>query len=433
MQLLDEWDLYQAYPVRHYRMDNGLETYLVHNPISPVSACMVHYTVGSALESDEERGLAHFFEHMMFRETKTLGDGDIDRIMAEIGGVGLNAFTSYDTTAYIVNVPTPQLGRVFALEADRMQNLLLSPELIEAERGAVLGEINMYQDMPSEQFWNTVMAEAFTTHPYHHPIIGYADQVRGFSDEDFRRFYQTHYAPNRGVIVVAGGFDEDKVIADLETAFSSLPSGSPKPEQPPTDAPWTEDRRREITHEKVSTESLALGWRSPGLEHPDLPALLLLSAVLSAGQSSPLYQTLVWENLATHASASVMETDMMLAAPAMFLIDAGLQHEVEAERAEVEVIGILETLVREGIPSDALERGRNQMRLGSYNSLRSNMGLARQIGGFAVACGRPALGQMLLAAMDELTSDHLVDVLRRYFIDAHRLTVIQRPTGGRTS
>lgn len=432
-QLVEQWNFHRAFPVHHYRMDNGLEAYLVENPISPVAACMIHYTVGSALENDEERGLAHFFEHMMFRETDTLGDGDFDRIMSEIGGVGLNAFTSYDTTAYMVNVPTRNLPRVFALEADRMANLRLSPDLIEAERGAVLGEINMYQDMPSEQFWNTVMAEGFLKHPYHHPIIGYADQVRDFAGEDFRRFYQTHYAPNRSVVVVAGGFDREEVLGQLNDSFSPLPLGAARPPGEPADPPWPRDIRREIAHDKISTESLVLGWRSPGLTHPDLPALVLLSAVLSAGHSAPLYRQLVWASLATYASASVQEADMMMSAPGMFLIEVGLQHGIPAERAEETVLALLSDMARQGISPEDMERGRNQMRLGAYNGLRSNMGLARQIGGFAVACGRPGYGEELLEAVLALTVEELTDVLRRYFLEAHRLSVVQRPAIGKPS
>ena len=139
MERLNTQTLMNTYPLHHYRMDNGLQVYLLHNPISPVVTYLTHFTVGSASESERERGLAHFFEHMMFRETDKLADGDFDRVIAAAGGVGLNAYTSYDTTAYYVNVPFAQVDRVIELEADRMANLRLSAELIEIERGAVLG------------------------------------------------------------------------------------------------------------------------------------------------------------------------------------------------------------------------------------------------------------------------------------------------------
>jgi zinc protease len=430
LQKIDSFTYMNAHPVQHYRMDNGLDVLLAYNPISPVAAYLTHYTVGSALEGEGERGLAHFFEHMMFRETERLKDGDFDRVMAEVGGVGLNAFTSYDTTAYHVNVPVAQLVRVIELESDRMVNLRLSPELIEIERGAVLGEMNMYKDMPSEQHWNTLMAEAFPRHPYRHPIIGYMEQVRAFDNEDFARFYHAHYAPNRAVVVVAGGFDENGLLGDLERAYGGLSPGLARPASAPADPAWSASRRVEVHHDKISADNLMLTWRTPGVLHPDLPALLLLGAVLSAGQSSPLYRAIVSAGLGTHASAFAMEAEMYLASPALFLVDVALQQDVPAERAEEAVLGVLTGLHRDGIAPEHLERALNQIRLGTYGSLRSNMSVARQIGGFAVACGDPRFGERLLHAVERVTREQALDALQRYLIAAPRLAVVQRPAAG---
>lgn len=427
MEAVQSYTFMDAYPVNRYRLDNGLEAFLVHNPISPVAAYLTQYTVGSASEGDDQRGLAHFFEHMMFRETATLGDGDFDRIIAEAGGVGLNAFTSYDTTAYHVNIPSANLERVIGLEADRMANLRLSPELIEAERGAVLGEMNMYDDMPSEQFWKTAMTEAFSGHPYRHPIVGYTEQVRAFSEDDFRRFYQAHYAPNRAVVVVAGGFDEARVVEMLERAYGGLEPGEPRPNPPPPDAPWKESRRREITHDRITSEFLMLGWRTPGLTHPDLPALVMLSALLSAGQSSPLYRRIVLGGLGTQVSCYTMDAEMLLTSPALFMVDVALQHGVAAEEASQAVLELLQSLDGESVSSGERERAVNQLRLSAYSSLRTNMGLARQIGGNAVATGDPCFGESLLAAVCEVTVPEALAALERYITGAHRLTVVQRP------
>jgi zinc protease len=427
LQPAQSFNFMNAYPVRHFRLENGLEAYLVHNPISPVVAFLTHYTVGSAAEGENERGLAHFFEHMMFRETERLRDGDFDRIVAEAGGVGLNAFTSYDTTAYHVNLPAAQLERVVTLEADRMVNLRLSPELIEAERGAVLGEIAMYQDMPSEQLWNTLMREAFPTHPYRHPIVGYREQVQAFTDEDFARFYRAHYAPNRAVVVVAGGFDEPAVRDLIARSYGGLAPGAARPPSAAPDGPWEESRRVELRHEKVSSETLMMAWRSPGLIHPRLPALLLLGAVLSGGQSSPLHRRIVLKGLGTHASAFTLESSMMLVSPGLVLLDVALQHGVPAERAEEEVLALLEALAREGIAGEELERALNQVRLHWHASLGTNMSLARQLGGYAVATGDPLFGQRLLARLEQVSAQEVQEALRDYLTTAPRLTVIQRP------
>ncbi len=419
--------------MHRYRFGNGFEALLVHNPISPVCAYLTHYTVGSASEGEGERGLAHFFEHMMFRETDRLRDGDFDRIMAEIGGMGLNAFTSYDTTAYHVNVPTAQLERVIELEADRMVNLRLSPELIEIERGAVLGEMHMYQDMPSEQLWNRLMAEAFPRHPYRHPIIGYTEQVRGFARQDFERFYRAHYAPNRALTVVAGQFDEAWLVGRLEEAFGGLAPGAARPGPAEGEPGWSASRRVELSHGRISTENLMLAWQSPGLTHPDTPALVLLSALLSAGQSSPLHRGIVLAGLGTHAASFLMDTEMLLVSPGLLLVDVGLQHGVAPERAAEAVQGELERLGREGVAPEEAERARNQLRLAAYSGLRTNMSLARQVGGHTVAVGDPCYGEELLARVAAVSREALMEALHRYVLDAPSLTVVQRPGAGVTA
>ncbi|MBI4081850.1 MAG: insulinase family protein [Candidatus Lambdaproteobacteria bacterium] len=429
MELVQELKLLDAYPVRHFRWPNGLQALLVHNPISPVVAFLTHYTVGSASEHEHQRGLAHFFEHMMFRETGTLKDGDFDRIVAEAGGVGLNAFTSYDTTAYHVNVPSRSLARVVEIEADRMVNLRLSGDLIEKERGAVLGELHMYHDMPSEQLWNTLMAHAFSAHPYRHPVIGYEPQVAAFRHDDFQRFYREHYAPNRAVLVIAGGFEEEATLELVDGAYGGLAPGGPRPASAPPDAPPARPARVEIAHEKISSEYLYIATHSPGIGHPDLPALHLLSAVLSAGLSSPLHRRIVLEGLGTQAATHVLELSYQLASPGLFLIEIDLQHGVAAERAEEALAHLLAGLEREGIPPAELERAQNQLRLGYFSALRTNMSLAREVGGYMMACGDPEFGQRHFAALQRVTPAQVQEALRRYLIDPARVVVIQRPSG----
>ncbi|MEE8395490.1 MAG: pitrilysin family protein [bacterium] len=430
-----------TYPVNHFRWENGFEALLVDNPISPVAAYLTLYGVGSAAEGDRERGLAHFFEHMMFRETATLADGDFDRIMSQIGGVGLNASTAYDATTYHVNVPAAHLGRVVELEADRMVNLRLSPELIQRERGAVLGEIKMYRDMPSEQHWDALMAAAFPSHPYRHPIIGYVEQVEAFSDQDFAAFYRKHYAPNRAVVVIAGGFDERSVLEMLDRAYGDLPRGAapgaaqgdsaPAAAAPaPQEAAANGHRRVELTHDKISTESLTLAYPTPGLTHRDLPALILLSALLAAGQSSPLYRRIVLKGLATHVSASQLETEMMLTSPGLFLIDVSLKHGVAAEVAEEAIAEVFGTLLRDGVQEQDLERARNQIKLSFYSGMRTNMNLARQIGGYRMACGDALFSQRLLQALAGVDPAELIRTLTGYLIDRPGVVAVQRPAAG---
>jgi zinc protease len=160
-----------------------------------------------------------------------------------------------------------------------------------------------------------------------------------------------------------------------------------------------------------------------------MPALNLLSALLTAGQSSPLYRAIVLEGLGTGVSTTVMDSEFMLASPGLFLIDVSVQHGVHAEEAEETVHAELGRLRRAGIAADDVTRAVNQLRLGLYVSLRTNMALARQVGGFAVACGDPRYPERLLAKLALLTADDVQRVLETYLLERPMLTVIQRPAG----
>ena len=428
MEFLQQDQFLDNYPIRQFRLENGLRTMLIHNPISPVAACMMMYTVGSASELDHQRGLAHFFEHMMFRETENLGDGDYDRIISEIGGVGLNAFTSFDVTAYHVSIPSASLGRVIELEADRMANLRLSEDLIERERGAVLGELKMYKDIPSEQVWDTLMASSYSEHPYQHPIIGYEEKVEGFGPEDFQKFYQAHYAPNRAWLVIVGDFQEQELLDQIEGAFGGIAPGEPLSEASPPEGPWEESKRIELEHEKITSDSLTIAFRSPGITHPDMPALLLLSAILSGGHSSPLHLAIVPTEIGTHISANFLEPDLMMVSPGLFVIEAGLQQGVPAEKAESAVNDVLKKLHQEGIPQEEIDRGKNQTRLSFYSGLRGNMSLARIIAGYNLVTGDPRFAEKVMANLAKVTQDELATVLEKYLIETKRLTLVQRPS-----
>src|SRR5262249_23191989 len=145
--------------------------------------------------------------------------------------------------------------------------------------------------------------------------------------------------------------------------------------------------RVEITHDKITTEYLLMGTHTPGLTHPDQPTLILLSAVLSAGRSAPLYRRLVLAGLGTAANCSVMDTEWKLVSPGMFMISVDLQHGVAAESAEQAVLEVLQNSKRDGFAVQDIERAKNQIRLAGYSGLQTNMSLARQLAGYQVACG----------------------------------------------
>ena len=285
----------------------------------------------------------------------------------------------------------------------------------------------MYQDMPSEQLANRMMAEAFQQHAYQYPIIGYYDQVEAFERKDFEDFYQRHYAPNQAVLVVAGGFDEQQVLRWANDAFGSLPAGTQQSESQVQDAPWEKSRQIELRHSKVQTETLLIGWRSSGVQHPDYPALILMTCWLSAGLASPLYQELVRGGLAAYYSLSLQEQDLLLCDPALIIMEAGLNPGISCEQVEEAFQQLLKKLTQNPPPEADMLRALNQLRLGIYSVLEHNMHMARMLGGGLITCNDPLHGEKILQQVERTTAADLQQILNTWLLQAPHLCLRQRP------
>ena len=399
---------------------------------SGVVAYHSQFDVGCSGEDDAQRGMAHFLEHMMFRGTKkALKDGDFDRVVAEMGGVDLNAYTSYDSTAYHVSIPSGALAALVQMEAERLVFLDVGAAALEAERGAVLGELRIQEDVPVEKHWQLLMRKAFAKHPYRHPIIGYAAQLEAFSAADFERFYTRHYVPNRLTVILVGDLDVEATCALLDRHYGSLPRGEEAPSRaalnPERDFPWGESF--EALHPEVSHLTLSLAWPSLGVRHPDSAALLLLSAYLGLGRSSPLEQCLVRDGLASHFSCTRIDEELGLVDAGLFLVDVSLlpgQKEVTdaVQAIEKELIKIQAGQ----IAARGLLRAKRQLLLNHYLEAETHMGLAAQLGNYHALCQAPDQGERLLEALKALTAEQVAAFACRYLDGRAPLSVVQRPS-----
>ena len=212
-------DLFNA---ETFTLDNGMQVVVIPDHRAPVVTHMVWYKVGSADEVARHSGLAHFLEHLMFKGTPDVPDGQFSYIVARNGG-SENAFTSYDYTAYFQNVARDRLELVMELEADRMTNLILSEEDVQTERQVVLEERRMRVDNnPAAILGEQVRAAQFYIHPYGWPVIGWQHEIEALTHQDVIDFYKRHYAPNNAVLVVAGDITADELRPLAEAYYGSM-------------------------------------------------------------------------------------------------------------------------------------------------------------------------------------------------------------------
>jgi zinc protease len=281
-----------------FTLENGMQVVVVTNHRVPVVTHMVWYRVGAMDEPPGKSGLAHYFEHLMFKGTKTLKPGEFSATVARNGGRE-NAFTSQDYTGYFQSVSVDRLPLMMKIEADRMTNLVLTDEIIEPERQVVIEERRSRTDsdpsaMLNEQL-NTVL---YQNHPYRIPIIGWHREIENLSQEDLLSFYRAWYAPNNAILVISGDITLDQVRPLAEKYYGVIPS-RPLPKRVAwIEPPLKADRRVVLEHARVRQPAWSRRFIAPSQTFGDTEiadALQVLGEILSGGATSRLHRKLVVE------------------------------------------------------------------------------------------------------------------------------------------
>lgn len=342
------------------RLDNGLNVMLMENHIAPVVTFQIWYHAGSRKDTWGNTGLAHVFEHMMFKGTKKYSGEEFTRLIHSQGG-NFNAFTSYDFAGYFENMMADRIDIAMKLEADRMQNLVLSAEEFQTEVKVVMEERRMrVEDNPQAYLFEQTQAVAFQTQPYHWPIIGWMDDLKRLTIEDMQRHYDLYYRPSNAFIVAVGDFQTDQMKAKIRKWFDNIPAK----EQPPLikyqDPPQRGERRVKV-HSYAELPYIMIGYHVPNLgnNQDDAYVLEVIAAILSAGKSSRLYKNLVLEDqLALSATArnSLLSVD-----PNLFSLAAEPLPDITPDRLENALISQLERLKTEPVPEIELQKAKNQL------------------------------------------------------------------------
>jgi zinc protease len=339
-------------------LDNGLRVLLLEDHRSPIVSLQVWYRVGSRNEQAGATGIAHFLEHLMFKGTPTHGRGEFARLVEQNGGRD-NAFTTQDVTSYFVDIAVDRLDLMIALEADRMQNLLLDPTEIESERQVVMEERRTRtEDDPAGFLGEETGALAFHAHPYGAPIIGWMADIRRITPADIRAFYRRYYIPNNALVVAVGDFSAPDVLATIGAAFGPIPRG-PEPTPVLAVEPPQNGERRTTVHKTAQLPLVYLAYHVPNHASEDAPALELLSTILSGGRASRLYRNLVYERqLALNAGGdySYLSFD-----PYLFWFWATPLPGQTPETLEQALLGEMQRLKTEPVSEEELSRAKNQI------------------------------------------------------------------------
>jgi len=411
---------FQAY--RH-TLDNGLKIIIVEDHSSPTFAYQTWYRVGSFNERKGRTGLAHLFEHMMFKGTKTMKEGEFDRILETAGTKGLNAFTGKDHTAYIQELPSDKLELIARLESDRMVNLVVDKKSFETEREVVHNERKLRtENSPNGLMHQALFELAFTKHSYRWPVIGYKQDLDAMSAQDAEEFYRLHYSPNNATIVLVGDIDRDEALAVIQKYYGHL-AAQPTSGQQKIDDPAPASPRRKQLKLNIKIETLLMGYRVPETASRETASLMIIKNLLTGGKSSRLSRALVDTGMAS--SIAVYDWDSR--EPSLFIIRADMQKGKRAAKAENIIIKELAGLLKSPPDQTELERARNTLLLSTMENLGSNPEKADFIGRHETTGGGVEAGTLLISQLRSVTAADIQSALRKYFSPSSRTVVTGVP------
>jgi zinc protease len=291
-----------------FALQNGMQVVVIPDHRAPVVTQMIWFKVGGVDDPPGQSGLAHFFEHMMFRGTKKNPGDRFSTSVARNGGQD-NAFTTHDYTAFYEEIAKDRLPMVMALEADRMANLDLSDRAVATERDVVLEERRMRIDNdPQALFGEQLDAALHLSHPYGRPVIGWPDEIRHIGRTEAQDFYAHHYAPNNAILVVAGDVTVDEVRNAAQAAYAKVPARALVPRSVFAEPPRLAETRIAVARPDARVPLFMREYRVPSYAEAapgQAEALEVLAQLMGGDYSATLYKKLVVEKkLATNAGAS---------------------------------------------------------------------------------------------------------------------------------
>jgi predicted Zn-dependent peptidase len=462
------------------KLANGLTVLMVERHQTPVVSLNMTFGVGGVNEQMGQTGLAHLYEHMAFKGTRTVGTKNYEkerplleewfRVGTELeqrqrelarknqgrpaspedravieglqkrftdlqdqagqfvagnemallyqrhGGVGLNASTGKDLTRYMISLPANRLPLWAALEADRMAHPVLRE--FYKERGVVMEERRMRNDDSANGLlYETFTSAAFRAHPYGIPTIGWESDILSLTPADTEAFFKAHYGPGNATIAIVGDIDPTDVMALIEQTFGKIPASPAQPQLVTVEPPQRGERRVEVEFD--AEPSMVIGFHKPELGHSDDYIFDVIDAVLSDGLTSRLYTSLVREKRIA-ASVSSDSNYPGVRAPNLFVIGATPLAPHTTAEVEAAIYAELERLKTEPISPKEMEKVLNNLDADLVRALRSNGGLASQLALYQTVAGD---WRYALKARDKIAAVTAVDVQRvasEYFTKSNR-------------
>jgi len=409
---------------RDRTLKNGLRVLTAQDRSSPTVAIQVWYHVGSKDDPNARSGFAHLFEHIMFKSTKNMKPEMMDRLTEDVGGFN-NAFTTDDNTVYYEVVPSNYLETLLWAEGDRLSGLNVDDANFKSERDVVKEEYRQsVLAPPYGRFDYLLQQRSFLQHPYKRPTIGSIEDLDAASLADVQAFHATYYRPDNATLVVVGDFDQQQLDAWVDKYLGSIP----KPAGHLPRVSVIEPERKAETRlteygENVPLPAIGVTYLTPSRANADAEAMRVAEAILSAGESSRLHHTLVYEQQVAQdvgASANLLED------AGLFTFDVFVAGGKKPEDAEKSLLAEIKKIQDAPVTKAELEKAINQIVTNQLRERETNNGKALALGA-AGALGDPNRVNTDLSRLQAVTAADVQRVMKKYLSEQNRLVLYYLP------
>ncbi|MFA5964676.1 MAG: pitrilysin family protein [Sphingomonas sp.] len=405
---------------------NGLRVYAIRDTGTANVSVQVWYDVGSKNDPVGRSGFAHMFEHLMFKASRNLVSEQMDRLTEDVGGNN-NASTNDDYTEYHEVIPANHLQRLLFAEADRMASLVVEPKSFASERDVVKEELRQNTNArPYGKLFSLYYpAISYSRHPYARGTIGSIDNLDSARIDDVRAFHALYYRPDNAVLVVAGNFDPKQLDAWVDEYFAPIkrPDWS-IPRVTVTEPERTHAISRTVYEPNTPLPAVLISYPIPPDRDPDSPALAVLNTILSGGESSRLYQSLVYRDQLAQSAESFVDSKQGPGNLAVLSIMASGKDVATGEAALRREVARLRDAP---VSAAELAKARNQIVTTVLRSRETAEGKATTIAESTIIDGDPHAADRDLAAIARVTAADVQRVARKYLRDDRSATIRYLP------
>jgi zinc protease len=360
-----------------FTLPNGLEVVVLPKHLAPVVYQILVYKAGAADGAIGKNGVAHFLEHLMFKGTARFGDGEFTRQVNLHGGED-NAFTNQDVTAFHQTIAKPDLPMIMEMEADRMTGLQLSDPVVLPERDVIIEERHQrIENDPGSQLSEMLNAVLYLNHPYRLPVIGWKHEMETYTTKDALDFYQSHYAPNNAVLVIAGDVTTDEVKALAEKYYGPIAKKDIPARQRLSEPQAYAPRRVTLESEFVSQPSVSRIYQAPSYrtaQGDQAYALQVLDEILGGNNVGRLYRRLVVEQaLADYVGSSY---DPSAYDVGSFAFWGAPRQGVTVEKIEQAIDDEIAKVLKDGVTDQEVADAKRRLEISAVKSRDSLSGAA---------------------------------------------------------